>query len=88
MSKKIKFGIPCSEANHVCDKTQYKESSFWEKVKLNIHLLYCRACREYTKNNTKLTVLVKNSKVTCMDKKDKEGLKKDFEKVLKENHLK
>jgi len=24
--------LQCSEAHHVCDKNQYKEASFWEKV--------------------------------------------------------
>ena len=79
--------MPCSEANHVCDKSQYKESSFWEKIKLNIHILYCKTCREYTKKNNKLTSIISNSKVTCMDRNDKENLKKDFEKSLKENNL-
>lgn len=80
----MKIFVHCDEANHVCDKTQYKEATFWEKVKLNIHLIYCKACRKYTKNNTKLTKSIKASKVTCMDKKDKESMKKDFNKVLKE----
>ena len=53
--------MKCEEAGHVCDKSQYKEASFWEKVKLNIHLIYCRACREYTKNNIKLSKAFKKS---------------------------
>ncbi len=88
MGKKFKIGMPCSEANHVCDKSQYKESSFWEKIKLNIHILYCRACKKYTKNNNKLTSVISNSKVTCMGRNDKEYLRKDFKKALKENNLK
>jgi hypothetical protein len=88
MSRKLNIGIPCSEANHVCDKSQYKESSFWEKVKLNIHLLYCKACREYTKQNINLSSIITKSKVTCMDKKNKDCLKTEFEKALKENNIK
>ncbi len=87
MNKKFKIVIPCNEANHVCDKSQYKESSFLEKVKLNLHLLYCKACRKYSKNNSKLSSLVKNSKITCMNKNDKECLKKDFEKAIEKNNL-
>lgn len=86
MSTKIKVKIPCNEANHVCDKTQYKDASLWEKIKLNIHLIYCRACRNYTKNNTKLTKVLKKSEVECLDIKSKEAMKKDFEKALTENH--
>ncbi len=78
----MKIVIPCDEANHVCDKTQYKEATLWEKIKLNIHLIYCRACREYTKNNTKLTKKVKESKVECLDKKCKESMKKDLDKAI------
>jgi len=80
----MKVVIPCDEANHVCDKTQYKEATLWEKVKLNIHLIYCRACREYTKNNTKLTNKIKESKVECLDKKCKVSIKKDLDKAISE----
>ena len=81
---KMKVMIPCDEANHVCDKTQYKEATLWEKIKLNIHLIYCRACRKYTKNNTILSKTIKISNIECLDKKCKDAMKKDFEKVLKE----
>ncbi|WP_242204883.1 hypothetical protein [Aestuariivivens insulae] len=81
---KIKIVIPCNEANHVCDKTQYKNATLWEKIKLNIHLLYCRACREYTKNNTKLTKAITKSHVTCLDKTAKEKMKEDLNKAIKE----
>lgn len=87
MSNKMKIVIPCDEANHVCDKTQYKEATLWEKIKLNIHLIYCRACRKYTKNNTKLTKKMRESKVECLDKKDKESMKKDFQKALSEHSI-
>lgn len=72
----------CQEANHICDKNQYKEASFWEKVKLTIHLIYCRACRKYTGRNVKLTKLVKNPKVETMDVSAKAQLNAAFEKEL------
>ncbi len=78
-----KIIIPCEEANHVCDKSQYKESTLWEKIKLNIHLLYCSACRNYTKNNVKLTKIINgNKKVEPITANDKEKLKSAFEKEL------
>ena len=76
--------IPCNEANHVCDKTQYKEASLWEMIKLNMHLIYCRACRKYTNNNGKLTKTIKKAEVECLDRKYKDAMRKDFEKALKE----
>ena len=79
MSNKII--IPCDEANHVCDKTQYKEATLWEKIKLNIHLIYCKACRKYTKRNTRLTNLVTKDPIK-MDTSAKENLKSAFEQEL------
>ena len=78
---KHKFIIPCDEANHVCDKSQYKEATLWEKIKLNIHLIYCLACRKYTKKNSKLTKLVTNKPVV-MDSEAKASLKSAFEQEL------
>lgn len=76
--------IPCDEANHVCDKTQYKEATLWEKIKLNIHLIYCRACRKYTKNNAKLTKTIQKADIECLDKDCKDAMRRDFDKVLNE----
>ena len=84
MSKKNNFMISCDEANHVCDKTQYKEATIWEKIRLNIHLIYCRACRKYTKNNTKLTVSIKTSEVKCMPKEDKIAIKESLTQAIRE----
>lgn len=78
---KNKIILPCNKANHVCDKTQYKEASFLEKIKLSIHLLYCNACRKYTKNNTKLTKLITREPIK-MDASAKQSLKSAFEQEL------
>lgn len=47
--------ITCDEATTICDKTQYKEATLWEKIKLNIHLLYCKHCGIYSKQNAVMT---------------------------------
>lgn len=85
MSKKNNIFISCDEANHSCDKSQYNEASFWEKVKLTIHLLYCQACRKYSSNNAKLTKVIKKSDINCFDIKDKQVMKDCFEKELKQH---
>ncbi|WP_400081058.1 hypothetical protein [Winogradskyella sp. R77965] len=74
--------LSCQEANHVCDKNQYKEANFWEKVKLNIHLIYCRACRKYSMRNGKLTKAMASSKVEVLDTISKDKMKAAFEKEL------
>lgn len=85
MSFRLKLG--CDEANHICDKSQYKEAKFWEKLKLIIHLTYCKACQNYTKNNTKLTHLVKNPEVKTMNESTKSDLKARLaEELAKQNN--
>ncbi|WP_245234838.1 hypothetical protein [Tamlana crocina] len=76
--------MPCEKVNIMCDKAQYCEATFWEKIVLNLHLVFCKACRKYTKNNSKLTETVKNSKLNCLDKACKENMKKELKKAMEE----
>lgn len=87
MSKENKITVSCEDANHFCDKNQYKEASFWEKIKLNIHLIYCRACRKYSKNNGKLTKLVNDPKVIRMDQSVKDSMKKQLKQQINNKDL-
>ena len=83
---KSSFFISCEEANHNCDKKQYREASFFEKIKLVIHLAYCRACRKYSKNNSKLTELVHREDVDCLEEKEKQVLRQAFQEELSKKH--
>ena len=47
--------ISCDEATTICNKNQYKEASFWELIQLNIHVMRCKICGLYSKQNGKLT---------------------------------
>lgn len=78
----MKIKLECQEANHICDKNQYKDAPFWERVKLTFHLIYCRACRKYTDKNVKLTKAMKNPKVKHMPAEDKNALKEQLQKEL------
>jgi len=76
-----KLFITCDEATTICTKNQYKEASFWEKIRLNIHLLTCKICGLYSKQNTKLSEvcdkhLLKKDCDYKLSEKDKEVLKK------------
>jgi hypothetical protein len=86
MNKKNKMFISCNEANHNCDKSQYNEASLWEKIKLNIHLIYCKACRKYSKNNSKLTQVINNSELEYLKTSEKDALKKNFEEEFSKNN--
>jgi len=86
MSKKNKMLISCDEANHNCDKSQYNEATLWEKIKLNIHLLYCKACRKYSKNNAKLTKIMNNSELEYLKPSEKDTIKRNFKEELSKNN--
>lgn len=47
--------LKCDRACTVCDKAQYKEATFWDKLRLLLHLVTCKSCRRYVKNNRQLT---------------------------------
>ena len=74
--------MKCNDANHICDKSQYKESSFWEKIKLNLHLLYCRACRKYSAKNAKLSKVMSQTKIETINDSDKEKMKQQLKKEM------
>lgn len=80
-----KLFLNCDEANSICDKSQYNEASFFEKIKLTIHLIYCSACRLYSKNNAKLTNCIGKSQVKCIDESKKNEIKQKIEKELVKN---
>ena len=80
-----KLHITCNEATTICNKSQYKEASLIEKIKLNLHFFTCEICRLYTKQNNKMSGLFKaNSidckrKTICLSEADKRDLKKQLE---------
>lgn len=73
--------LKCDEANIICDKNQYKEAGFWEKLKLNIHLIYCRVCRKYSIRNSKLTNAIKSNYKT-ISLEDKQALKERLNREI------
>ncbi|PHS68076.1 MAG: hypothetical protein COB12_02340 [Flavobacterium sp.] len=74
--------MKCEEAGHVCDKNQYKEANFMERVRLTIHLIYCSACRKYSFNNNKLTKALRKSNIKTISETDKNALKEQFQKEM------
>lgn len=60
------FLISKEEAFHICDKSQYRESTLWEKVKLSFRYLWCRTTRHYVNRNNKLTKTIKSSNLECL----------------------
>lgn len=78
--------IDCERGKHLCDKNQYKEASFWERVSLTVHLIFCPSCREHTKRNNALTKLIKNPELKIMPASSKSNLKARLaEELAKQN---
>ncbi|TXD49989.1 hypothetical protein ES045_02070 [Polaribacter sp. IC073] len=83
MFKSLK--ITCDEATTICDKNQYGAATIVELIKLNIHLIRCKICTLYTKQNITLTnfykVFSKSCKEVkhCLTSEEKEELKKALE---------
>ena len=67
--------MKCEEANHVCDKNQYREAGLLEKIRLTFHLIYCRACRKYSSRNNKLSKALERSELKTLGHQDKQDLK-------------
>ena len=80
--------ITCKEANEICNKSQYNESTFFERVKLQLHIAFCEKCAKYTKQNVTLTDIFKGKamdckgEVHCMTENDKELLKEKLKEQM------
>ncbi len=72
--------ISCDEAAIICNKRQYKEASLGEKLKLILHLLFCKACSKFSKKNAELTVLCDKAPLHCIPEKDKVIMKNKLQK--------
>jgi len=81
--KDYKTFTACERAQHTCDKSQYNEASFMEKVRLSVHLLFCRACQNYTANNNKLTKVMKKEKIESFASAEKSKMDELFQEQLK-----
>ncbi|WP_299054703.1 hypothetical protein [uncultured Polaribacter sp.] len=85
MFKNLK--ITCDEATTICDKNQYGEATFYEKLTLNIHFIKCKVCFLYTKQNNTLSKILKHQAKDCKGKsftlqnEEKEILKKKLKQT-------
>lgn len=82
MDLKNTLFVKCSEATRCCDKVQYKEASFFEKLKIRLHIIFCTPCKKYTEKNTKLTQLIKKSKIKTCTEKEKQHWKEEMAKEI------
>jgi len=74
--------ISCEEAADICNKAQYKEATFWEVLKLQVHNLHCKLCAKYSRNNARLTKMCKRADLHVLDANSKKQLEAELKKQL------
>lgn len=72
----------CEEACLACDKAQYEEAKFLEKLVVRLHGLICKSCRKYNQDNYELTQKL-NSKISKLSKEEKLNLQRKLEAEMK-----
>lgn len=76
--------LSCAEAASLCTKAEYKEAGLREKIRLKLHLYFCRTCKDYYHNNKKLTGLLKRAELRSCSTQQKEH----FKQIIKNNNSK
>lgn len=72
--------ISCEKAVHICDKTQYKEATFVEKLKLKFHLFICKTCSTHSARNTQFTSLCQQANLNSLSEEEKLKMKQQLSK--------
>ncbi len=67
--------ISCEKASVICNKTQYKEASFNERLKLRLHLILCDTCSKFAADNKKLTSLCEKANLHGLSEQEKTLMK-------------
>lgn len=65
----------CQKVAEYSDKQQYAEAKFWEKLRVQIHILHCKHCHSYHHKNEELTELLKKHQFKVLSKSEKEEIK-------------
>lgn len=67
--------ISCEQAAIICNKSQYREATFMESMKLKFHLFMCKNCPEFVERNTKLSTLCQKANLQSLSEEDKRRMK-------------
>lgn len=71
--------ISCEEAAHICNRKQYKEASWKERIQLFTHILICKTCASFSRKNTRLTHLCDKAQLRSLSSREKEHMKKQIQ---------
>ena len=71
--------ISCEEAKEICNKVQYNEATFLEKLRLWFHKFMCKFCTQFTKQNSELTSLCRKADLKSLSKAEKAQMKQQLQ---------
>ena len=71
--------ISCEKAAIICNKTQYREATFTEKLKLRFHLLICKTCSKFSEKNGHLTTLCEKANLHSLTELEKRTMKQEIQ---------
>ena len=74
--------ITCEKAADICNKTQYREATFIEKMKLQFHLLMCKTCSAFSKQNSAFTALCEKANLQTLSEQEKIKMKEKLQNKL------
>ena len=72
--------ISCEKAAIICNKSQYEEATFIEKIRLRFHLLWCKTCSKFTRQNTDFTTLCDKAKLQGLSEQEKLKMKEQLQR--------
>ncbi len=73
--------ISCEKAADICTRAQYNEATSMEKLKLRFHIIFCKICAEYTKQNKKLTSLCNKARLHSLSEREKAKMRETIRKL-------
>jgi len=72
--------ISCEKAATICNKAQYNEATFMEKMKLKFHLFMCKTCAKHSKKNGQFTSLCQKANLHSLSEQEKMLMKQQLQK--------
>jgi len=85
-NKMYKMMISCDKATYYSDISQYQKLRFGEEIKFKAHLVSCKPCSDYHKQNKILSEKIKKVSVNDFsDSRLSEEKKEDIKNEIKKN---
>ena len=72
----------CKDAAHICDKSQYRESTFMERILMKMHQLMCRVCREHSSENARLSEAIEKANLKTIPEPTKQNMREVIQQEI------